>query len=60
MRPQFLLVDEALSTLLADDGVIADLVVSPDVTSELLGCGECPGALVALVTPQPGVWTLDM
>ena len=55
MHPHFLLVDEALSTLLADDGLIADLMVSPDVTSQLLGCGKSPGALVTLVAPQPGV-----
>ena len=55
MHLQFRLVDEALTTLLADDRVIADLMVCHDVASQLLCCGECPGALVTLVTPQPSV-----
>ena len=55
MHLQFRLVHEALSTLLADDRVITDLMVCHDVASQLLGCGKCPGALITLVTPQPSV-----
>ena len=39
VHPQLLLVLEALSTLLADDGVVTDLMRVPDVYSQLLGSG---------------------
>ena len=55
VHSQLLLVLEALSTLLTDDGVLADLVRVPHVLPQLLGAGKGPGALITLVTHHPRV-----
>ena len=55
VHPQLLLVLEALSTLLADDGVVADLMRVSYVDSQLLGAGKCPGTLVTLVPHHTSV-----